>query len=92
VVCVVNVDAPSVPLPEGELVLASDELEGSFYRRHRRLARGLTGWQRVLGRIRMSFVSNRCRLYRLRPIAHNSAGQDGSHSSTGGPPETALEA
>ena len=29
-VCVVNVDAPSVPLPEGELVLASDELEGSF--------------------------------------------------------------
>jgi alpha-glucosidase len=29
-VCVVNVDAPSVPLPEGELVLASDGLEGSF--------------------------------------------------------------
>ncbi len=30
VVCVVNVEAPSVTLPEGGLVLASDELEGAF--------------------------------------------------------------
>jgi alpha-glucosidase len=41
VVCAVNVDAQSVPLPEGELVLASDELEGAA------LPPGAAAWLRA---------------------------------------------
>jgi alpha-glucosidase len=41
VVCAVNVDARSVPLPEGELVLASEELEGGA------LPPGAAAWLRA---------------------------------------------